>query len=200
MMKSKISLLVAIFIFTLLVGCDKESERIDDYFVELATVNVSASTMTFRLDNGKVLKLESATTTLDVEDGNRVILDYTPLEGDLIKVNRIRKIFMDVIKEQGYPQDVKTAPIKIVSIWVSGHYLNMSFDVDYHSKPHDAGLYRDMQAEEPTLYFSYSRQDDPPGAPTLTYLSFDLKGLESGTPFTVHVNTEQGMREFEFSL
>lgn len=198
-MINKLSLFVAIIFIPFLLSCEKEIVRIDNYLVEYATVNVTGSTITFRLDNGEVLKPEATADKLDVEDGDRVILDYTPLEEDgFIKVNRIRKIFLDGIKEEGFPEEVKTSPIKIVTIWVSGHYLNMSFEVDYHSKPHITGLYRDMEADEPILYFSYSREEDPPGAPTLTYLSFDLNSLESDRPFTVHVNTYDEVREFTF--
>ena len=200
-MKNKLSLLVAIVLIPLLLACEKESVRIDNYLVEYATVNVAGSTVTFKLDDGKILMPETTADKLDVEDGVRVILNYTPLDEDgFIKVNRIQRIFMDVIKEEGFPDELKTSPIKIVTIWVSGQYLNMSFEVDYHSKPHITGLYRDMEADEPTLYFSYSREEDPPGAPTLTYLSFDLNSLESDTPFIVYVNTYEGMRKFEFSL
>ena len=198
-MINKLSLFVAIIFIPFLLSCEKEIVRIDNYLVEYATVNVTGSTITFRLDNGEVLKPEATADKLDVEDGDRVILDYTPLEEDgFIKVNRIRKIFLDGIKEEGFPEEVKTSPIKIVTIWVSGHYLNMSFEVDYHSKPHITGLYRDMEADEPILYFSYSREEDPPGAPTLTYLSFDLSSLKRDIPFTVYVNTYDGVREFTF--
>lgn len=196
-MKNKLSLLVIIFFIPFLIACEKESKRIDNYLVEFATVHITNTVITFKLDNGKVLKPEPA-TNLDIEDGDRIILNYTSLEDEFIKVNQFRKIFVAPIKEEGYPEEVKTSPIKIVSIWVSGDYLNMSFEVDYHSKPHNTAIYRDMQAEEPTLYFSYSRQDDPPGAPSQTYLSFDLNSLEDKTPFTVHVNTDEGMREFVF--
>lgn len=198
-MKNKLSLLVAIVLIPLLLACEKESVRIDNYLVEYATVNVAGSTVTFKLDDGKILMPETTADKLDVEDGVRVILNYTPLDEDgFIKVNRIQKIFMDVIKEEGFPEELKTSPIKIVTIWVSGQYLNMSFEVDYHSKPHVTGLYRDMEAAEPTLYFSYSREDDPPGAPTLTYLSFDLNSLKRDIPFTMYVNTYDGVREFTF--
>ncbi len=197
-MKTKLKLLVVIILLPFLLGCEKESKRIENYLVEFARVEVAESAIVFRLDNGKLLKPEN-TTDVDLKDGNRVILDYTPLENEFIKINHVRKIFLDVIKAEGYPDKVKTSPIKIVSIWVSGHYLNMSFEVDYHSKTHSTALFRDITAKEPTLYFSYSREEDPPGAPVLTYLSFDLRNLEKET-FTVYVNTYEKMREFTFKV
>jgi hypothetical protein len=75
----------------------------------------------------------------------------------------------------------------------------MSFYVDYHSKPHAVALYRDMQADKPTLFFSYSKADDPAGAPTLTYLSFDIESLQKQA-FNIYINTYDGERKFEFKV
>ncbi len=197
-MKTKLSSLVAIVLLTVLLSCEKESERIDNYLVVFATAEIAESTVAFRLDDGTVLKPETD-TSIALKDGMRVILNYTPLENELITINRVQPIFMDVVKDEGYPDKVKTSPIKIVSIWVNGHYLNMSFEVDYHSKSHATGLFRDVSAVEPTLYFSYSREDDPAGAPVLNYLSFDLRSL-GNEPFTVYVNTYEKMREFTFQV
>jgi hypothetical protein len=54
-----------------------------------------------------------------------------------------------------------------------------------------------MSADEQTLYFSYSREDDPLGAPTLSYMSFNLESLQKKN-FTVFINTYEGQRKFEF--
>ena len=195
-MQSKKILLFLFFFLILFFGCEKESARIDDFLVEFAVVKKAENNFTFELDNGKVLVLKNP-TNLDLEDGKRIILNYTPLEDGFIKVNSVRRIFMDTIKEKGYPSDVKTDPVKIISVWFSGNYLNMSLEIDYHSKAHKAGIFRDMNADEQTLYFSYSREDDPAGAPTLTYLSFNLESLLKNN-FTVYINTYKGKRKLQF--
>ena len=195
-MQSKKILLFLFFFLILFFGCEKESARIDDFLVEFAVVKKAENNFTFELDNGKVLVLKNP-TNLDLEDGKRIILNYTPLEDGFIKVNSVRRIFMDTIKEKGYPIEVKTDAVKILSIWVSGNYLNMSLEIDYHSKAHKAGIFRDMNADEQTLYFSYSREDDPAGAPTLTYLSFNLESLLKNN-FTVYINTYKGKRKLQF--
>ena len=197
-MQSKKILLFSFFFLLLFFGCEKESIRIDDFFVEFAIVKKNESNFAFLLDNGKVLTLKSP-TNLDLEDGKRVILNYTPLEDGFIKVNSARRVFMDSIKIDGYPENIKTDPVKIISVWVSGNYLNMSLESDYHSKAHQAALFRDMNVNEQTLYFSYSREDDPAGAPTLTYLSFNLESLQKKN-FTVYINTYKGKRKLQFQL
>ena len=193
-MKNRLALIFFVIILLFFPGCDKKEIRLDNFLVEFATVIKKDSSLTFQLDNNTVLTPQSP-PTIKLENGNRVIINYIPLEKGVIKLNSVRPIFLDTIKEEGYPDKVKTSPIKIISVWVSGKYLNMSFHVDYHSKPHITGLFKDTEAAKPTLYFSYSRVEDPPGAPTLTYLSFNLESLQE-KEFTIHINTYDGFREF----
>ena len=197
-MKNRHLLILSVIILLLVASCDKKETRLVDFLVELATIAKTEASTTILLDNGTVLTPNNA-SKLDVEEGARVILNYTPLEDGFININSIQRILLANIVEEGYPAKRETSPIKIVSVWVSGNYLNISFQVDYHSKPHNVGLYRDMQADKPTLFFSYSRADDPPGAPTLSYLSFNLESLQK-QDFTIYINTYDGERKFEFRM
>lgn len=194
-MKNKFPILFLLIIIPFLFSCEKETERLDNFLVEFATVQKTGSTITFKLDNGDILS-PNKITAFDLENGNRVLMNYTPLENNTIKINNIRKVFMESYQDKGYPEKVIKDPIKIISIWLSGDYLNMSFEVDYHSKTHTTGLFRDTEAKETTFYFSYSREEDPPGAPTQTYLSFNMEELQDKN-FTVIVNTYKGVRKFE---
>ena len=197
-MRNNFILFLSVSLLLFLFSCDKEDTRLVDFFVEFATMSKKESTITFELDNGKILT-PSSYSDLDIKDGDRVILNYTPIDKGLINVNSVRRILLDIIKEQGYPDKLNTSPIKIISVWVSGKYLNMSYQIDYHSIPHTAAILRDMNTDKPTLYFSYSRRDDPPGAPTLTYSSFNLESLQ-GQDFTIYINTHEGERKFDFKL
>ncbi len=193
-MKNRLTLIFSVIILFLLLACEKKEIRLDNFLVEFATVIKKESPVTFQLDNNTVLTPQNK-PSIDLEDGKRVIINYSPLENGLININSVWPVFVGTINEEGYPDKVKNSPIKIVAVWVSGKYLNMSFQVDYHSKPHITGLYRDNGAEQPTLYFSYSREDDPPGAPTLTHLSFNLESLQE-KKFTIYINTYDSVRKF----
>lgn len=198
-MKNRQLLMLSTIILLLLASCSKEETRIVDYLVEFATVAKIESSTTILLDNGTVLT-PSNVTNLEVNDGDRVILNYTPLEDGYININSIRRILLANIEEEGYPANREISPVTIETVWVNGHYLNMSFYIDYHSKPHTAALFRDMQADKPTLYFSYSRGEDPAGAPTLTYLSFNIESLQK-QDFTIYINTaDDGERKFELKI
>ena len=196
-MRNRTILIFSVITVLFFIGCDKDETRVPDFLVEFATVIRTGSSITVKLDNGNIL-IPDNTSSLEVEDGNRVIVNFTPLENNSIRINSIQQIFLGEIKSKESPNDIKAEPIKIISIWVSGSYLNMSIQVDYHSKAHSVGLFRDMQLEKPTLYFMYSRDDDPAGAPTLRYLSFDLGSLQKNEDFTVYVNTYEGKRQFNF--
>ncbi|HTN69242.1 MAG TPA: NigD-like C-terminal domain-containing protein [Dysgonamonadaceae bacterium] len=195
-MKNRVTLSLSIIFFFFFLSCKKETHRIDNFFVEFATVNKSESILLFLLDDDTKLT-PSNPSVLDLKDGMRALINYTPLENSLVKINSYRPIFMDSIRNEGYPDKVKTDPIKIISVWVSGNYLNISFEVDYHSKSHASALFRDTNAEKTTLYFSYSREDDPTGAPTLNYLSFNLNDLKKKS-FVVYINTYKGKRKLVF--
>ena len=77
--------LLVILSLTLIQGCDKKPERMDDFLAEFATVIKQGDTYRFKLDNGKVL------SPIDVKDfhgsdGDRVILYWTLLNGDKIDI------------------------------------------------------------------------------------------------------------------
>ena len=63
----------------------------ENYLVEFATVIKENSKYHFKLDNGRVL-IPDESKQYSGEGGQRVILNYTPLEGDAIKINSVSKI------------------------------------------------------------------------------------------------------------
>lgn len=197
-MRNRATLIFLTLIFLVFVGCDKDEARIPNYFVEFATVVKTKSSIMFELDNGYVLTPDKS-SNYDLDNGNRVILNYTPLESGSIKINSVQVIFLGTIEAVENPSEIESDAVKIISIWKSGKYLNISLQVDYHSKAHSTGLFKDMQFDIPILYFKYSRLDDPPGAPTLKYLSFDIENLQDEN-FSIYINTHEGKRKFDFYI
>lgn len=195
-MKNRATLIFSVLALLLFASCDKDETRIPDFLVEFATIIKTESSVRIKLDNGNVLSPEDP-FDFDVENGNRVIINYTPLENSVIRVNRIEQIFLGEIKIKEDPNEVKSEPIKIISIWSRGSYLNLSFQVDYHSKAHSVALLKDTQSNTNKLYIVYSREDDPAGAPTLRHLSFNIESLKN-EGFTVYINTNNGERKFDF--
>lgn len=187
-------------------GCDKKPERMDDYLVEFATLLKEGSSIRFQLDNGQLLIPES-NDKIKGEDRQRVILNYTPLEDNRIKVNQVSPIYTGAI-EKGYPERYSNDPVKVQSVWVGGGYLNLIIEVEYFERPHTLTLLRDRETTGIDLYLSHSRGSNLPGYPQVMYASFLLNTLRSGypkesmepVPFRLFINTHTGMRVFQLEL
>ncbi len=180
----------------------------DDYFVEFATLLKEGSSIRFQLDNGQLLTPES-NNNIKGEHKQRVILNYTPLDDDLIKVNQVSPIYTGAI-EKGYPERYSNDPVKVQSVWVSGGYLNLIIEVEYFEKPNTLALLRNPEATSIDLYLSHSRNSDLPGYLQVMHASFLLSALRPGpehskesngpVPFRLFINTHTGMRVFELEL
>ena len=200
MMKQKkiISFIVALFF---VLACEKETERMEDFFVDFATVTQLSSQIAFKLDNNRLL-IPKETGSYEGQEGQRVILNYTLLSGDAIKVNQISDIHTDKIKEAAEIDFFEKDPVKIQSIWVSGDYLNFIIEIEYFSQMHKIGVVRNSSQSLSDLYFVHSREDDPPGYAKKMYASFLLTPLKSVSnvvdEFKLHIETTSGERIFEF--
>ncbi|ULB34163.1 MULTISPECIES: hypothetical protein [Proteiniphilum] len=191
-------------LFFILSGCDKEVERLDDYLVEIATVQKENATYRFKLDNNRILIPEEI-KNYSGNDGQRVILRYVPLKDNNIRIINISNIFTAGIQHEGYPEKYSDDPVKIQSVWVGSDYLNLILEIEYHSVPHGVALLRNNSSTSVDLYFSHSRNNDPRGYPQTMHASFSLKDLHSlsntfPVPFRLFINTHSGMREFWFEL
>lgn len=176
----------------------------DDYFLEFATVLKTGTSTAFQLDNQRIL-IPKELKDYTGNGGQRVILNYTPLNGDTVKVNNVNNIFTGAVQDQGFPQQWAKDPVKIQSVWVGGSYLNMIIEVEFHSKPHAIALLKDTASPSTDLYFSHSRNGDPAGYPQKMYASFSLAGLRPAgstapVPFRLFINTYGGMRQFQMEL
>jgi hypothetical protein len=195
--------LLVILSLTLIQGCDKKPERMDDFLAEFATVIKQGDTYRFKLDNGKVLS-PIEVKDFHGSDGDRVILYWTPLNGDKIEIKNITPVFSGDVLFEGYPENYKNDPLKIISVWVEGDYLNLILEIEYHSTPHTIALYKDTSTEGTDLYLSHSMNNDPPGYFQIMYASFRLSKLkslkETEVPFRLFIYSNKELRQFNFTL
>jgi hypothetical protein len=195
--------LLVILSLTLIQGCDKKPERMDDFLAEFATVIKQGDTYRFKLDNGKVLS-PIEVKDFHGSDGDRVILYWTPLNGDKIEIKNITPVFSGDVLFESYPENYKNDPLKIISVWVEGDYLNLILEIEYHSTPHTIALYKDTSTEGTDLYLSHSMNNDPPGYFQIMYASFRLSKLkslnETEVPFRLFIYSNKELRQFNFTL
>jgi hypothetical protein len=184
-------------------ACEKDDERIDNFLVEFATVIQTADRLTFQLDNFKTL-VPIDPRGYSGKDGQRVILNYSPLRGDTIQINSVNDIFTGIIRESDDLSTLIKDPVKIQSVWVGGNHLNMILEIEYFEKRHVVGLFRDTRSKDIDLHFSHSREGDPPGYTEKFYASFPLANIKSSdgspTPFRLHIHTHSGGRIFEMEV
>lgn len=195
-------ILTTLLLFTL-IGCDKEFERLDNYLVDFATVLKQGNNFLFQLDDGKVLTPQGS-YNLNSDTGERVILNWVPSNDNIVKINRATPIFTGKIQNEGYPNQYKNHPVKIQSVWVSGIYLNMIFEIEYRSVPHSIAILRDMESQTVDLYFAHTTNNDPRGYPQIMYASFLLSSIldtinTTEKPFNFYINTNNGLRSYQFT-
>jgi len=100
----RVCLLIGLFSLVFVTACEKQPERIEDYFLEFATVLKSNGEIKFALDNRKIL-IPKTSTSYDGINGQRVILDYTPYKADTVIVNRVTDIFTSTIAKTDFRYD-----------------------------------------------------------------------------------------------
>ena len=194
-----------VLVFITAIGCDKESDkRMDDFILDFATIdNISGKTY-FVLDNYRVL-IPTAEPSKSWPMGQRVILNYSILNSNTIKVNSVSEIYTGKIKVRDDVDNISNDPIKVQSVWVGGDHLNLIFNVEYYDQPHSIDLIRNTEVgDNIELYISYSRNNDSPGYSKKMYASFYLGDIQSDndvlTPFTLLINTETGLRIDSFEV
>ena len=199
-MKQKLSALLIIPILLLIAGCKKTDERMPDFRVDFATVVEKNGALSFLLDNQKLLTPQASVNYLG-KPGQRVIINYILSEGETVEIKKVTDIFTGNIENAGYPDKLHKDPVAIRSIWVSGGYLNVIFEIEYHSKKHEIALFRNFNSPSIDLYFSHSKNNDLPGYTQTQYASFSLKNItNSGAqPFYVFIETSKGVRKFTFA-
>lgn len=198
-MKKWFFILSTCLTFLFIVSCEEDMPRLDDYLVDYATLIKTGNAVSFQLDNERTI-FPKVIKEYPGINNQRAIINYSPYSGDTVKINSVSPIFTDKIRFQGYPELLHYDPVKIQSVMVSGDYLNLVLEIEYHSKPHSIALFK--KADMPFLYFSHSRNEDPSGYPQMMYSSFSLKQLrnEGSTdqiPFSLFINTLSGLREFK---
>jgi hypothetical protein len=190
-------------VFLIAFACEKEPERIDNFFVEFATVVKPVERIMFQLDNFKTL-VPIELKDYSGKNGQRVILNYTPLRGDTVKINSVNDIFTGVVQESNAVTNLIKDPVKVQSVWVGGNYLNLILEIEYFDKTHVIGLFRDTQSSTIDLHFSHSKENDPPGYTQKLYASFSLSAIKSSngspTTFRFHIQTHTGVRVFELKV
>jgi hypothetical protein len=187
-------------LLSIIAACDSEPAidyGMGEYYVEMVT---AVGNDAFLLDNGRTIRDSNKTAKRSFVAGARVYLSFSYGESpdDPITVHGAFQIFSSILKtmpETTLSQQ-KQDPIRLESVWLGSHYLNLKFYMEYRSTAHKLSLLADEKlflTPETHLYFSHDKNNDSPGYSTAIYASFDL-GEILGEPqgdrtLLVHFNT-----------
>jgi len=198
--KSLLILYPCIVLVSLLSSCEDKTVDygLDVYYVNIATAQNANE---FLLDNGEtVIAKNFDKNAKTYAFGDRVILNYTVLSpGDNnVRINGSVKVPLGKITlaNDSAIHSAPKEPIILESAWLGSHYLNMQFYFDYMFETHKIGLLVDstrLDSDTLRMYFVHDTNNDPPGYPVHSYLSFDLKDLlgdpGKSRPISVQINT-----------
>lgn len=176
----------------------------DDFWVELATVINAQNHIVFKVDNGQKL-IAKPPKKFDADNGQRVLLNFTYLIADTIKINAVSIIHTADVVPISHIGDMPKDPVVIQSIWLGGDHLNIIFEYEFNSITHEIDLFYDINdTAEVNLYFMHNRKGDTPGYMKKAYASFNLSALKNNlhkdTPIRVHVNTKNGEKTFNLTV
>jgi hypothetical protein len=172
-----------------------------EYYQELATVlNDSA----YMLDTGQTLCNKDYKKNKTLDAGKRVLLTYSYEKQNVtsynfaISLHGLSEIILGELNAiaKNELDDFPTEPVRLESVWIGSHYLNVHFYFNYHSTSHSIGLFSDstqLHADTVPLYFVHDSKGDLPGYAVHSYLSFDLEKVlgspENRKNLLLNINT-----------
>jgi hypothetical protein len=200
-------------IIIILSSCENKNVDygLDTYYVELATAQNATE---FLLDNGKLIVTAPGENAKSYSFGDRVWLNYTLLspaasqDNYSVRINGSTKIPLGklALTNESIIRSAAKDPVMLESVWLGSHYLNLQFYIDYMSASHKIGLLADstrLESDTIRMYFTHDINNDPPGYPSHTCLSFDLESVlgapGKSQPVSVQINTaDYGTKIYEF--
>lgn len=194
----------------------------DDYYkgyqwLTVATVQSTSNSNSahyFKLDDGvKLLPATGNYSGHNLEDGHRVLLNYTILsdsdetkDSHYIRVNDLSvALTKDIAEDKAEKNDsiYGTDPVNIKKMWIGGGYLNVIFETQYGNfVKHYINLIPKADAEKSNVYeFRHNRHNDPAnswlnGVACFNFSDMDTEGQT--ITITVLVNTYNGEEEYTF--
>lgn len=208
------------YIFSIIFACmlfsceDKTVDYgLDTYYVEIVTAQNKNE---FLSDAGKMIIATSKQKEKEktYAFGDRVLLNYTvfpsttSIDKNTVRINGSTKIPQGklALSKSSTIESAVNKPVRLESVWLGSHYLNMQFYLNYKSETHKIGLVTDstrIKSDTIRMYFIHDTNNDPPGYPSHAYLSFDLEdvlGLPGkARPISVQINTSNyGNKTYEF--
>jgi len=193
----KFVFLLLLFPLLLISSClDDEGYSLGDAWIDFGVVNKSGSgflDFSVKTDHGELLYPVSSEISFDIEDKNRILINYTILgekntsganEEFYIKINSIRKILKKGILEitEGNKDSIGNDPVIVTDHWMANNLLNFKLKYYGDYQVHFINLVKKpgpvSVADQPVeLELRHNRNGDQERFPFAAYVSFDLSAI-----------------------
>lgn len=200
---------ILLFAFIIFNSCEDPIDYgYGQYYVEIVT---ALGDEIFELDNGQKLINTNASYPTAFEAGQRILLRFSYVEGckDKIKIRfagRLIQGVLDTVEQEkilAHPND----PVKLESLWIGNHFLNILFYIEHKSEPHSVVLWVDklkVDKNKIDIYFLHNINNDEKGVFTFMSTSFDLSSVlgqpQGEKTIKIHLNTTNyGNKIYEFN-
>lgn len=129
------------------------------------------------------------------------IYEITDAENRVAYVYSLGSIFSSP-PIQGWEGKIKTDPVDVQSIWMSGDYLNMVLLVKSQNKEHAFHCIETADGQRLHFQFYHDRQGDAEAYTKKAYFSIPLKAYKTRhASFLFSINThKEGVKTYEFNL
>jgi hypothetical protein len=201
-------------LFLLFFACKEDTVDygLGAYYQDIVT---SLGDYTYLSDAGEKIYDATPENHKSYNDSARVFLTYSftenqtpsPDQGQAITVHGSSSVTQGNLKSGG-KQDIDKLPdepVRLESVWIGSHYLNLRFYMEHKSKTHSIGLIADkddLNKENIHIYFKHNHNEDPPGYWVYVVTSFDLETVlghpEGNKTLYIHLNsTNYGDKIYE---
>ena len=185
------------------VSCSSDDAQVPSYYVNLVEADTNQDTLVtvIRMDNGTTYNVTQSIKAATPDTTYRCMCTYA-VEDEQLTVYSLSHIFSARPYKAADLDTLITDPVKFISSWRSGGYLNMqrgvmTTDADYHKFAFcedsigDKGTYK-------IAYFTLLHQRPKKDAESYTdnmFLSIPISSYTDCDSFALSVQTYEGLRQ-----
>ena len=199
------ALLITLFgLCVCVTSCNSDDDdKVPSYFIDLveADTNTDSLVSLIRLDNGKTYQVSQSIKAPVPDTTYRCLCTYE-LDSNKILAYGLEHVFSSKPRKVAAFDTLITDPVKFISSWKSGGYLNlqigvMTTDADYHQFAFcedtiaDNGTYKTACF---TLVHKRPKKDNESYTKTM-FLCIPISSYTDCDSFAVRVNTYEGLRQ-----
>ena len=188
-------------------GCKDEESVYPSVLTEILSICTDAEGRAARLcpdhSDGYSIENPAGFPGLTPDSLYRVIAIYeiTDAENRAAYLYSLSSIF-SAPPVQGWEGEIKTDPVDVQSIWMSGGYLNMVLLVKGKDKEHAFHCIETGDGQHLVFQFYHDRQGDIEAYTKKAYFSIPMQAYKAGhETFLFSISThKEGVKTYEFSL